>query len=120
MFLVAGQASLFLKQLVCGESITAPTQDIDNQAVKMYPNPSDEMITLSFDKNNSTVNASGAWQEGYRIAVYDVMGRQVFDSGKQNSESYNLHKKDFGKGLFIAQITVGDKASPILKRIVFE
>ena len=114
------KASLFLKQLVCGESITAPTQDIDNQAIKIYPNPSDEMITLSFDKNNSTVNASGAWQEGYRIAVYDVVGRQVFDSGKQNSESYNLHKKDFGKGLFIARITVGDKASPILKRIVFE
>ena len=114
------RASLFLKQLVCGESITAPTQDMGNQAVKIYPNPSDEMMTLSFDKNNSNVTFNRAGQEGYRITVYDVIGRQVFDSGKQYSDSFNLNKKDFGKGLFIARITVGDKVSPIVKKIVFE
>ena len=91
-----------------------------NQAVKIYPNPSEDVMTLSFDKNNSTVTFNRAGQEGYRITVYDVIGRQVFDSGKQYSDSYNLYKKDFGKGLFIARISVGDKASPIVKRIVFE
>ena len=114
------KANLFLKQLVCGENITAPTQDIDNQAVKIYPNPSEDVMTLSFDKNNSTVTFNRAGQEGYRISIYDVMGRQVFDSGKRYSDSFNLNKKDFGKGLFIARISVGDKASPIVKRIVFE
>ena len=114
------RASLFLKQLVCGESITAQTQDIDNQAVKIYPNPSDEMMTLSFDKNNSNVTFNRAGQEGYRITVYDVIGRQVFDSGKQYSDSFNLNKKDFGKGLFITKITIGDKSTAIVKKIVFE
>ena len=114
------KASLFLKQLVCGESITAPTQDIDNQAVKIYPNPSYDIMTLSFDKNKSHVTSSEAWQEGYRITVYDVMGRQVFDSGKQYADSYNLLKKDFGKGLYIARITVGNNAIPLVKKIVFE
>ena len=76
-------------------------------------------MTLSFDKN-SVVTASRAGQEGYRITIFDVVGRQVFDSGKQYADSFNLNKKDFGKGLFIARISVGDKASPIVKRIVFE
>lgn len=114
------KASLFLKQLVCGENITAPTQDIDNQVVKIYPNPSDEMMTLSFDKNGSNSLSNVNYTEGYRITVYDIVGRQVFDSGKQYSDSFNLNKKDFGKGLYLARITVGDKASPIVKKIVFE
>ena len=114
------KASLFLKQLVCGESITAPTQDIDNQSVKIYPNPSEDVMTLSFDKSSSNILSNANYTEGYRITVYDVIGRQVFDSGKQYSDSFNLNKKDFGKGLFIARITFGDKASPIVKKIVFE
>ena len=114
------QASLFLKQLVCGESITAPTQDIDNQAVKIYPNPSDGIMTLSFDKNSSNSLSNVNYTEGYRITVYDVVGRQVFDSGKQYSDSYNLNKKDFAKGLYMARVLVGNNSTPIVKKIVFE
>ncbi len=114
------KASLFLKQLVCGESITAPTQDIDNQSVKIFPNPSDGIMTLSFDKSSSNSLSNVNYTEGYRITVYDVVGRQVFDSGKQYSDLFNLNKKDFGKGLFIARITIGNNLTATVKKIVFE
>ena len=76
-------------------------------------------MTLNFDKN-SVVTSSGAWQEGYRVTVHDVVGRQVFDSGKQFAESYHLNKKDFARGLYMARIIVGNNSTPIVKKIVFE
>lgn len=111
------KSSIFTKQLVCGETLTLPTQDIDNQAVKVFPNPSGDVMTLTFDKNALSGNDLA---EGYRLTVMDALGRQVFDSGKQYSETFDLNKSSIGRGLFIARVTVGSKNSTVVKKIVFE
>jgi para-nitrobenzyl esterase len=111
------KSSIFTKQLVCGETLTLPTQDIDNQAIKVFPNPSGDVMTLSFDKN---MLSSNDISEGYRLTVMDALGRQVFDSGKQYSETFDLNKSAFGRGFFIARVTIGSKNARIVKKIVFE
>jgi dienelactone hydrolase len=110
------KSTLFLKQVVCAETITLPTQDIDNQAIKIYPNPSSDEIRISFDENSiSEVNT-----EGYRVTVYDALGRQVLNSGKQFGETFDIQKSAIGKGFFIAHIAVGNINAPIIRKIVFE
>ena len=110
------KASLFLKQVVCGETITLPTQDIDNQAIKIYPNPSSDEMLISFDKNSNQRIST----EGYRVTIYDALGRQVLNSGKQFGDTYNIQKYNIGKGLFIAHIAVGNANTPIIRKIIFE
>jgi Secretion system C-terminal sorting domain/Carboxylesterase family len=110
------KATLFLKQVVCAETITLPTQDIDNQAIKIYPNPSSDQMLINFDKN-SLQNIS---TEGYRVTVYDALGRQVLNSGNQYGETFDIQKSSIGKGFFIAHISIGNTNTPIIRKIVFE
>ena len=77
----------------------------------------DALSDRTFDKNALSGNDLA---EGYRLTVMDALGRQVFDSGKQYSETFDLNKSSIGRGLFIARVTVGSKNSTVVKKIVFE
>lgn len=114
------KSALFMKQLVCGESITLPTQELNDQAVKVYPNPSYDAITVQFDKNHSFDATNQIGQTGYRVMVFDALGRQVFNSNRQYNETFNLYKKDMGAGIYFAHILTGEQTIPIIKKIIFE
>jgi para-nitrobenzyl esterase len=105
---------IFSKSLVCGEpivSLATKVEDIDYQQVSLYPNPSSGDMTLEMGKNT---------EGGYRIAVYDLVGREVFNSGKQDAPQYTFKQNSIGKGMFIAKVIFDNKQSVLTKKIVFE
>ena len=109
-----GRTVTFSKSLVCGEpiaSLSTAVDDIDYQQVSLYPNPSSGDMTLEMGKNT---------EGGYRIAVYDLVGREVFNSGKQNAPQYTFKKENIGKGLFIAKVVFDNKQSVLTKKIIFQ
>lgn len=109
------KASIFTKQLVCGETLTLPTQDIESDAISVFPNPARDLITFRFDKQNLLDRIH---TEGYRLTVIDALGRQVFDSGKQFGDMLEIPRLAVGRGFFIARLTVG--TTSVSKKIVFE
>lgn len=115
------KATLFLKQVVCEETITLPTQEIENQAFKLSPNPSSDEIILTIDSEMSQSALKSIYTErGYRISVFDAMGRQVFSAFNVSNESFILKKSDIGKGLFFVNINWNGAYKPITRKIVFE
>lgn len=101
----------FMQRLVCGTKPLS-TENIDNQQVKIYPNPANEEMTVEIDKNT----------EGFKfdLSVFDALGRQVVSIKNQTNNSLVLYKKDIGAGLFFVRLNFENNAKPVLKKIVFE
>jgi Secretion system C-terminal sorting domain/alpha/beta hydrolase fold len=105
---------LFSKQIVCNESITSlatAANDIDLRQVNIYPNPSNDDMTLALGENA---------QGGYNVAVYDLTGREIFRSEKQNTEQFQLKKASIGTGLFVTKVVFEQKQSVLVRKIIFE
>ncbi len=105
---------LFTKNIACNEPITSfatAIDDIDYRQVNVYPNPSNDNITLSLGDN-----ATG----GYSVEVFDLTGRMIFNSGKQNDAQYILSKENIGTGLFVTRVIFNDKKAVLIKKIIFE
>ncbi len=105
---------VFTKQLACGEpivSVSTATDEIDYRQVNVYPNPSYDEMTMALGEN-----AAG----GYKVQVYDLTGRVVFQSGNQNDAQYILKKSSIGTGLFVTKIIFNDKKSVLINRVIFE
>ncbi len=102
----------FMQKLVCGGTPLPTEELVDNQAVKIYPNPSSEDMTLEIARNT----------EGgkFDITVLDALGRHVFSIKNQTNEAMILHKKDIGTGLFFVRLDFANGAKPVLKKVVFE
>jgi para-nitrobenzyl esterase len=104
----------FTKQLACGETIVSAStaaDDIDYRQVSVYPNPSNDDMTIALGEN-----AAG----GYQVQVFDLTGRVVFQSGKQNDTQYILRKSAIGSGLFVTKVIFNDKKSVLVKKVIFE
>jgi para-nitrobenzyl esterase len=105
---------LFNKQIVCNETITSLTtaaNDIDLRQVNIYPNPSTDDMNLGLGENA---------QGGYSVSVFDLTGREVFNSGKQNAEQFLLKKSNIGTGLFVTRVVFDEKQSVLVRKIIFE
>lgn len=64
------------------------------RAIKIYPNPIKESLTLSFDR--SLVHAT--------VQVYDRNGKIVFLSEGQDGQTLNLDVSDFEKGNYLINV----------------
>jgi Secretion system C-terminal sorting domain/Carboxylesterase family len=104
------QGSTFMQKVVCGSPLSS-NQDIVEKSLKIYPNPAFDETNFQFSENRDG---------GYRIGVYDLMGRQVFDSGRQNNAVFTLKKEVIGKGLFIAKVQFDKEQQIVTRKIVFE
>ncbi len=101
----------FMQRLVCGVKPLS-TLSIDNQEIKVYPNPANEEMTLEIDKNTEGSK--------FDLSVFDALGKQVFSLKNQTNNQVILHKKDIGTGLFFVRLSFDNNAKPVLKKIVFE
>ncbi len=105
------KSTVFMRNLICGATPLA-TEDVDNQQVKIYPNPANDDMTLELDKNT----------EGgkFDLSVFDAVGRQVFSLKNQTSNQLILRKKDIGTGMFFVRMNFENSTKPVVKKIVFE
>ena len=78
----------------------------------IYPNPSNDAITVQLDKNT----------EGgkFDLAVFDALGRQVFSVKNQNNPQLVLHKKDIGTGMFVVRMNFENSPKAVVKKVIFE
>ena len=104
------EGSLFIQKVICGVPLSS-NEDIVEKSFKIYPNPASDATTFDF---------SEITEGGYRIGIYDVMGRQVFDSGLQNSPVFTLKKDNIGKGLFVAKVQFEKAQQVVTRKIIFE
>ncbi len=91
-------------------SLASKTQDIDNQALKIYPNPANEAITLDFDNKNEPV----------LIDVFDVTGKNVFSTSVKNQNLFQLKKENLGKGIFWVRTYFEKSNTVAVKKVVFQ
>jgi Carboxylesterase family len=104
------QGSTFMQKVICGAPLSS-NKDIVERSLKISPNPAFEETHFDFSENRDG---------GYRIAIYDLMGRLVFDSGRQNGAVFTLKKENIGKGLFIAKVQFEKEQQVVSRKIVFE
>ena len=106
-----GKMTSFMQRLVCGTTPLA-AEDISNQQVKIYPNPSNESMTVELEENT----------EGgqFDLSVFDALGRNVFTLKNQTNTQVSLQKKDIGTGMFLVRLNFVGSNKFILKKVVFE
>ncbi|MDD4528989.1 MAG: T9SS type A sorting domain-containing protein [Bacteroidales bacterium] len=77
---------------------TIGIKDVENNLdTRIYPNPVDEMLIIDFPQ---TIE---------RIEVYDVLGRQILKTNKNNSgEKVNLNCSNWEQGIYIIKIKTKD------------
>jgi len=81
--------------------LTTSTKELDEFQVSVFPNPTNDYITISGLKS------------GNLYSVFDIQGRQLLSS-KFSTES-TLDLRNFDSGLYLLSIQVGEKT--ITKRI---
>ena len=105
------KATTFMKRLVCGEPSVA-TQEVDNQEITLYPNPSSDQISLKIEKNTE----GGAVE----ICIFDALGRMVFCMKNDALEPIVLNKTDVGgAGIYIVKCTFESTNKTVVKKINF-
>jgi predicted esterase len=107
------RATVFLHRLICGLP-SLSSQDIDNQRIKVYPNPASESATIDL-----TQHTEGGT---YDLSVFDAVGRQVFLAKNQSQNTYVLRKTDVqnAAGLYILQLRFANQTQMVTRKIVFE
>lgn len=79
-------------------------------AADFYPNPADIDMIVAFDELPSS----------YTIALYDNMGRQVFQEKEINNNRYVLAKANFAAGVYFVNIHFEDASiAPIQSKVIF-
>ena len=94
---------------VCN-NVTTQTVDItqvglpqlsDNTGFFLYPNPTSDMATISFESNESSVV----------VTLYDAVGKEIMKNtispSVANQYMYTLDMKNLSKGIYLVQVSVG-------------
>lgn len=100
-----------------GENFKAQNQDLMNlentKIISISPNPSNDMITVSFNVEKSVQSA--------KLLVHDLNGNVISSlniSDRENNLSRTLQKDNFGKGIYIVSLVINGKSIDT-KKIVF-
>ena len=70
---------------------------IDNIPVKFYPNPAKEKVFINTNLTN------------YNITIYNLIGKKVFISNKQNGQT-SLNLKSLSQGLYLLKLISGNNS----------
>jgi hypothetical protein len=91
-----------------GGGTTAVTAEINNSLVSVYPNPAKDQITVDF----SSLNTSDA-----SVKIMNANGFVVYEA-KATSSVESINTSSLNKGMYMVQVSAGDKVSN--KKIVIE
>lgn len=82
---------------------------LDDSAVKVYPNPVKDVVSIDL---------SGIQSMNISVAILDITGRRVYETSARNEKGVNIDLNGIGlnKGLFFIKVT-SDKGEKVLKVI---
>jgi poly(3-hydroxybutyrate) depolymerase len=85
--------------------------DLEELSATFYPNPSTINMAVQFEELPSA----------YRIALYDNVGRQVFQEEGITTERYLLENRNFAAGVYFVNIQFEDASiAPIQSKVIFQ
>ena len=84
----------------------ASTEDFNNNTFKVYPNPSNEVITIQSE--TELIN---------HLSVFDINGRLIFSENIIQKGSTILDVSKFSKGIYLLEIT-SEKGSTAVKKLM--
>ncbi|WP_052467058.1 T9SS type A sorting domain-containing protein [Psychroserpens damuponensis] len=100
LFTYTGQDYLYYLDITCGSTLSTPDLEINND-IKLYPNPSSNIIKIS-----------GLKQKTY-FSLYDHLGRKIFDNKIENNEAINI--QNLNTGLYFIRFENGQTKKFIKK-----
>lgn len=75
--------------------------------ISVAPNPFNETTTILFDKTQE-----------FELELYDLSGRRVLKSGKQNGNSYVLKRSSLESGVYLCRVTSPGQPERTMKIVV--
>lgn len=108
---VLNTSTKFLHDNVICPVISSINQvDLEELAATFYPNPSKIDMVVQFEELPSA----------YTIALYDNIGRQVFQEEGINTNRYVLEKENFTAGVYFVKIHFEDTSiAPVQSKVIF-
>lgn len=103
-------ASFLHDNVIC--PLISSVQELPSElvAANFYPNPSEVDMMVAFDELPSN----------YTIALFDNMGRQVFQENGISTDRYVLAKENFTAGVYYVNIQFEDASiAPIQSKVIF-
>jgi glucose/arabinose dehydrogenase len=85
----------------------ASIEDFNNNNLKVFPNPSNEFITIQ--SKTELINA---------IGIFDINGRLIFSENVTSKQSQTIDVSKFSKGIYLLEITSEKGATAIKKLMV--
>jgi hypothetical protein len=86
--------------LVAPESATV-------SGISVAPNPFNETTTIRFDKT-----------EEFELELFDLSGRRVLKSGKQNGNSYVIKRSSLESGVYLCRVMSPGQPERTMKIVV--
>ena len=107
------ESHIFLQNQMCPDfQVSTNTFELATiqQALDIYPNPSNDLMEFDFGKIESD----------YSVQISDQLGRVVTHFEKNNESVFYLEKSRIGKGMFFVNVLFEDeRIAPLARKIVF-
>jgi subtilisin-like proprotein convertase family protein len=97
---------------ICTQNFTTlAAEDYKINAFQLYPNPSKGNFNIQFNSKSTTPIS---------VAVYDLLGRKLFDEKYPNNSNFNenIHLKNITPGVYILTVIDGERKEE--KKIIIE
>jgi Secretion system C-terminal sorting domain/Beta-propeller repeat len=98
-FTAVGGANVFIMKLA--QAPVGIAENLSENDISLYPNPANQSLVISHPSLN----------ENCEIRIFDVMGREVFNSTLQNSKfiihdsTFQMNVSNFEKGIYFVQLS---------------
>jgi hypothetical protein len=110
---LSGKKQLFLQPLL-----------IEKRYIKNFPNSFECLLLanpcgldVSIWTNNNTIHINGAVSSKATGAIYDMLGRKIFEARLENSNLNTLSVPEATKGIYLVKVTDGEKVAT--QKVVF-
>ena len=104
-------SALFMKKLICNESLL-PTNNISgNLETEVYPNPTNDVLNVRI--------ADGDYSTNWNTELLDITGKRVA-AQKFESNQFSLSRNNIPSGLYFLRITNALNNFSTVKKVFFE
>ena len=87
--------------ILAGDTTTAPTGIIEKSyasSINLFPNPSNNYLTIAFVSNNKKVD----------VTITDITGKVIYNTIATDTQKIEVNTKDFAEGIYSVKVNSAD------------
>lgn len=69
-----------------------------NNTISLFPNPTTDIFTISFEKNIKKIE----------LSIFDITGKTIYTTTESNTQQIEVNTKEFTSGIYFVQIISSD------------